>query len=303
MSTELINDESMPEFTIDLEPDKEEKYDQVGEPLLDSERLGSKKRKKHVDTEEEIKAKAKLILKSQISAYGPKSDLKLHSKVTKKGKKSTVASRTLDEAVKEEKKRRHKPGVVASREIQRLKKSPHACFLKRQPFIAAVRVIAQDINHDVKFERRAIEVLRYNASEQISNVIGAANLVNRAEGRETLDWRGFNLLHSVRHHYPNCLGMFPLLPGSYNNWGYLIERLTQLGESYRMIMSELISKDATESVVHLRQKLVEVITARLRKANIEFITKKDELENVKQLDKLYSRYFNRKNKVRRQRAT
>lgn len=204
-------------------------------------------------------------------------------------KKLAKAHKTpVNEKVK--KAHRFKTGTRVEIQIQRLRKSPGECFLKKQPFIRLLKSLAGEIKDNVKFEREAVELARQDASRQLDCVFGAANLVNVAENRETLDVWSFDLLNELSHLYPNCFEMFPPMPDRYETLRYLKNRLSSLGVGFRTIMGEIRNMNDKESCKHMREKIMSIIKKRLEFASIEFNPEAD----IAELETIYHQQYKKK---------
>lgn len=202
--------------------------------------------------------------------------------------------------------RRHRPGVQAEREIRRLQKQRDKPLFRCRPFQQLVRQIVTEIDpgSKIRFQTKTLIDLKNNAEVFMNELLGAANLVNRAEGRETLDERSIHLLQNIRSRFPRCMSMLPALPQNFQDLQFLIRKVCTLAgqrkeHQYRQLMQQINEMDDAQSVAFMRDHLTKIYTERLSRANVqlpEFDTDKFDLLAV--MDHFYSKNYNRRGKLR-----
>lgn len=112
--------------------------------------------------------------------------------------KTAVGEAALVAGKKARKKRRHRPGTVALREIRRYQKSTEP-LLRKLPFRRLVREIAQDCHQEpLRFSRSAFEALQEASEMYLTELLGESYLATLHDKRVTLSVRDMQLARKLR---------------------------------------------------------------------------------------------------------
>ena len=91
-----------------------------------------------------------------------------------KKSKNIIGKNTGDDAGKERKKRRFRPGTVALRQIKKYQRSTDL-LLPKAPFRRLVREIAADFKTDIRFEGDAFRMLQEIAEAHLTDMFRRTN--------------------------------------------------------------------------------------------------------------------------------
>ena len=94
-------------------------------------------------------------------------------------------------------KRKQKPGTAALREIKRYQKTTE-CLLPRAPFQRLVRMITQDINHELRFQSQALLALQEATEAYITGLFEDTNLCAIHAKRQTVFRKDMQLARRIR---------------------------------------------------------------------------------------------------------
>eukprot|EP01062_Namystynia_karyoxenos_P048777 TRINITY_DN37261_c0_g1_i11.p1 TRINITY_DN37261_c0_g1~~TRINITY_DN37261_c0_g1_i11.p1 ORF type:complete len:140 (+),score=54.43 TRINITY_DN37261_c0_g1_i11:71-490(+) len=114
--------------------------------------------------------------------------------VTKKSKKEKKSRKSGGEGGK---KRRWRPGVVAVREIRRLRKSGKL-LLQKAPFQREVRSTVEKYKEDVWFKPSAMDALQEATESYLVGVFEGAVILQLHREKKTLTWKDLNYTRRIR---------------------------------------------------------------------------------------------------------
>lgn len=118
----------------------------------------------------------------QMGLYAPRKDLeKPHTRAQK------------PQGVVKKKPHRWRPGTKALMEIRRYQRSVDL-LLPKAPFERVVREIAQDLKHDVRFQRSAIEALQHACETLETEILAEAQLQAIAAKRITIQQKDIKMV-------------------------------------------------------------------------------------------------------------
>jgi len=109
-----------------------------------------------------------------------------------------ASNKTPKNTVSEGTPKRHKPGVVALREIRKYQKSTNL-LIKKTPFNRLVREIAQDFKSDIRFQPLAIEALQEATEAYIISVLEDTNEIAIHAKRVTITLKDMTLAVRIRN--------------------------------------------------------------------------------------------------------
>lgn len=101
------------------------------------------------------------------------------------------------EGQKERKARRNKAGTVALREIKRYQKS-NDLLLPRAPFMRLVKSIAEDMDHQLRFQSQSIQALQEATEAYIVGLFEDTNLCAIHAKRQTVYKKDMELARRIR---------------------------------------------------------------------------------------------------------
>ena len=118
---------------------------------------------------------------------------------TKMNKNSKVIKKTAPAAggVKDQHKRRFKPGTVTLREIKRYQKSVDM-LLPRASFQRLVRSITVDMDHQMRFQSQALQALQEASEAYIVGLFEDTNLCAIHTKRVTVQKKDMDLARRIR---------------------------------------------------------------------------------------------------------
>ena len=96
-----------------------------------------------------------------------------------------------------QKKTRFKPGTVALREVKKYQRST-SLVLPKAPFQRLVREIAQSYDHELRFQRHALQAVQEASEAYIVSLFEDANLCCLHAKRQTLYNKDIRLARRIR---------------------------------------------------------------------------------------------------------